>query len=148
VSDVHGADAGDTVAVVRRIAAPREIVFAFLTDPARFVQWMGVGAKLDPRPGGAYQITVGPGAVASGHYQVVEPPNRLVFTWGWRGDADVPPGSTTVEVVLLDDGGGTLLELRHRGLPHEDSRRSHTQGWGRYLASLTEVAEVERTRGR
>jgi hypothetical protein len=31
----------------------------------------------------------------------------------------VPPGSTTVEITLTPDGDGTILRLRHLGLPNE-----------------------------
>jgi uncharacterized protein YndB with AHSA1/START domain len=34
------------------IDAPRQVVFAFLTDPVNMVRWMGVQAELDPEPGG------------------------------------------------------------------------------------------------
>jgi uncharacterized protein YndB with AHSA1/START domain len=139
MSDVRNADdiaPSDVVTVVRRIAAPPEIVFGYLVDPARFVQWMGVRADLDPRPGGGFHVTVGPDAVASGEYEVVEPPHRLVFSWGWQGDPDVAPGSTRVEVVLTAEGAGTLLELRHTGLPSEASRSRHEEGWAMYLAQL------------
>ena len=34
------------------IAARPEIVFAFFTDPAKMIRWMGKQATLDPRPGG------------------------------------------------------------------------------------------------
>ena len=37
-----------------RIEARPETVFAFFTDPAKMVQWKGVDALLDPRPGGLY----------------------------------------------------------------------------------------------
>ena len=34
-------------------AAPHD-VFVYFTDPARYVQWMGSRATLDPAPGGTY----------------------------------------------------------------------------------------------
>ena len=33
-----------------RVAARPETVFAYFTDPARMVRWMGAEATLDPRP--------------------------------------------------------------------------------------------------
>ena len=135
--DANPAADDQPVTVVRRIAAPPETVFDYLVDPARFVLWMGVAADLDPRPGGGYHITVGPGAVASGEYRVVDPPRRLAFTWGWRGDLDVPAGSTTVEILLTPDGEGTRLELRHSGLQDEQSRTRHAEGWTMFLDRLT-----------
>src|SRR5204863_6169331 len=39
-----------------RVAARPETVFAYFTDPAKMVQWMGAEATLDPRPGGICRI--------------------------------------------------------------------------------------------
>ena len=114
-------------------------MFAYLTDPARFVEWMGIEAKLDPSPGGAYRIDADGEHIAVGKYLEVQPPHRLVMTWGWEGSEQVGPGSTTVEITLFPDGGGTLLRLRHSGLPTEQSRADHKAGWNRYLGNLAEV---------
>lgn len=120
----------------RRIAARPEIVFSYLTDPARYVRWMGVDAELDARPGGTYRVTVPQGFVAVGEFVEVDPPRRVVFTWGWEGDGPVPPGSSRVEITLTPDGDGTLLQLTHSDLPDEEARDVHEQGWDRYLRRL------------
>jgi hypothetical protein len=52
----------------------------------------------------------------------------------------VPPGSTTVEVELLADAGGTLVRLTHRGLPPGEVE-NHQAGWSHYLVRLSTVAE-------
>jgi uncharacterized protein YndB with AHSA1/START domain len=43
-----------------RVAARPETVFAYFTDPARMVRWMGAEALLDPRPGGVCRIAFQP----------------------------------------------------------------------------------------
>lgn len=111
-------------------------VFSYLTDPHKFVLWMGREATIDPRPGGAFRLDVDGTHIASGHYEVVDPPRRVVFSWGWEGSADVPPGSTRVEITLEADGRETLLRLRHSDLPTEAERDNHAAGWRGYLASL------------
>jgi len=131
IEDVTGA-----IEITQRIEAPPEIVFAYLTDSQRFVRWMGVGAVLDPRPGGRYRIDVDGEHIVSGEYQELDPPRRLVMTWGWEGHPTVPPGSTTVEITLTPDGGATVLKLRHHGLPDEGERRLHAAGWKQYLSQL------------
>jgi uncharacterized protein YndB with AHSA1/START domain len=133
-------DLASAIEITQRIEAPPEVVFAYLTDRARFVQWMGVGAELDPRPGGRYRIDVDGEHIASGEYQEIDPPRRLRMTWGWEGHPTVPPGSTTVEITLTPDRGGTILTLRHLGLPDEDERRIHSDGWKNYLGHLRLVA--------
>ena len=127
---------GLNVEVVQRIAAPPGTVFSFLVEPAKFTAWMGVGAELDPRPGGRVRIDVDGEHVAVGEYVTVEAPHRVVMTWGWENNAAVPPGSTTVEITLTPDGNGTVLRLRHLLLPNEDEKQSHLGGWNLYTGKL------------
>ena len=98
---------------------------------------MGVRAELDPRPGGRFRVEVEQGGVAAGEYREVEPPHRLVFSWGWEGDEALPPGSTTVEITVVPAGSGSLLRLRHLGLPTEAQRELHQGGWTLYTDRLT-----------
>ena len=132
------APAEGVVEVERRIAARPETVFSFLVDPERFRRWQGIDAELDPRPGGVFRFrtTVHPHYTATGKYVEVDPPKRIVFTWGWEpnehlteGQHDLPPGASTVEMTLAPDGDGTLLRLRHSGLPREAACRFHAMGW-------------------
>ncbi len=128
-----------SVDVERRIAATPDEVFTYLTDPEKYTRWKGERAELDPRPGGLYRVRMGPDAVARGEYVEVEPPSRVVFTWGWEGSGDVPPGSTTVEITLRPDGDGTLLRLRHTGFPSDADADLHREGWEMYVGRLVAV---------
>ena len=128
------------VDVERRIAATPDEVFTYLTDPEKYTRWKGERAELDPRPGGLYRVRMGPDAVALGEYVEVEPPSRVVFTWGWEGSGDVPPGSTTVEITLRRDGDGTLLRLRHTGFASDADADLHREGWKMYVGRLAAVA--------
>jgi uncharacterized protein YndB with AHSA1/START domain len=129
----------DAVEKVVRIAARPEVVYSFFIDPAKMMRWKGLSAALEPHPGGIYHVTVTPVAIAKGEYVELVPNSRVVFTWGWEGSPDVPPGSTTVEVDLTPDGDGTLLRLRHFGLAG-DQALLHEQGWAHYLARLAIAA--------
>lgn len=124
----------------RRVLAPMETVFAYFTDSARYTAWMGVEAELEARPGGIYRVRVPQGHYAVGEFVEVEPPSRVVFTWGWEGDPEVPPGSSTVTVTLTPDGEGTRVRLVHSGLPDPASMALHTEGWDRYLDRLVLAA--------
>ena len=124
-----------------RIEASPDTVFEFFTDPMKAVSWMGSQATLDPRPGGIYRLAMDEEWIALGEFVEVDPPRRVVFTWGWEGDlADTPPGSSTVEVDLIPDGEATIVRLVHRGLPNEQSVASHRDGWELYLPRLAAVA--------
>jgi uncharacterized protein YndB with AHSA1/START domain len=134
---VANAETVDAVEVEVRIAASPETVFDFFTDPDLMVQWMGRTAQLDPRPGGSFRADINDEAIASGSYVAVEPPQRVVFTWGWEGEASVTPsGTSTVEVLLVPDGDGTHLRLIHRDLPNAESAAKHGHGWRHYLDRL------------
>ncbi|MEP6753566.1 MAG: SRPBCC family protein [Candidatus Dormiibacterota bacterium] len=124
------------VEVIQSIAASPATVFAYFTDPQKFATWMGVGVELDPRPGGRYRIDVDGEHIASGEYREVDPPHRVLMTWGWEASDTVPPGSTMVEITLTPDGQGTVLRLRHTGLPNDEEIQSHNAGWNQYMSAL------------
>jgi uncharacterized protein YndB with AHSA1/START domain len=119
-----------------RIEAPPEVVFPYFTDPQLMVTWIGDRVDLDPRPGGTFALDFS-GVAARGSYVEVEPPRRVVFTWGIPDDAGMPAGSSTVEVVLVADGADTIVHLTHRDLP-SDREPSHLEGWERCLAALAD----------
>ncbi len=135
------ASATETV-VERRIAIDADpgTVWEFLVDPEKATRWMGQTASFDARPGGEYRVGVIPGHTASGEFVEVDPPRRLVFTWGWEpgpeGPNPVPPGSSTIEIELEPDGAGTALHFVHRDLPDPEKTASHAHGWDHYLERL------------
>ena len=120
------------------IAANPETVWSFLVDPAKAVRWMGVDAAIDARPGGEYRVEVLPGEVAAGEFVELDPPHRLVWTWGWEPQSQSPvaSGSTTIEVELVPEGDGTLLRFTHSGLPDAEATARHAHGWDHYLERL------------
>ncbi|MGH3464334.1 MAG: SRPBCC family protein [Kribbellaceae bacterium] len=126
---------GNTLVHEIRIQASPATVFAYFTDEARHVRWLGRQATLDPRPGGLYRCVVNDMATLLGEYVVVDPPHRVVFTWGFAGNQAIPPGTSTVAVTLTPTGSGTLLTLVHTGLPHPALDAHHT-GWQGYLHQL------------
>jgi uncharacterized protein YndB with AHSA1/START domain len=128
-----------TLEVEMRIDAPPEVVFAYFTDPEKYRRWKGVRAELDPRPGGGFRVDMGPNGWVGGEYVTVEPPSRVVFTWGWEHDPLVPPGTTRVEVTFVPDGAATILRLRHSGFATDAVRDQHRDGW-EYLLSRLAVA--------
>ena len=124
-----------------RIAASPETIFEFFTDPIKMIRWKGTAADLNAEVGGSYRVDVRPGNVAVGSYVLMDPPHRIVFTWGWEGDPNVPPGSSRVEITLTPDGDHTLVTLTHSDLPDAASGAAHAEGWDYFLPRLATAAE-------
>jgi len=120
------------------IAASPEVIYRFLTETDKLLQWEGTAAELDPRPGGVYSVDVSDEWRARGEFVELVPFERIVHTFGWEGQP-IGPGSTTVEYTLEPDGDKTRLRVRHHGLP-EDAVEDHAQGWTHYVDRLAVVA--------
>jgi uncharacterized protein YndB with AHSA1/START domain len=128
-------DAPDTYQRELKIDADAATVFAFFTDPQRLTRWIGVSADLDPRPGGLYLLDVDGGHVVRGEFKEVVPVSHLAYTFGWQHRADIPPGSSLVEIDLTPTNGSTVVRFTHSGLPPA-AVPDHTNGWNHYLDRL------------
>ncbi len=113
--------------------------FALITEPDRLRRWQVITARVDLRAGGDFRWTVIPGNSAGGTFTEVDPGRRVVFTWGWEGSAELPPGASTVTITLESAAGGTLVHLIHEGLTGEQAA-SHAGGWNHYLDRLVRAA--------
>jgi uncharacterized protein YndB with AHSA1/START domain len=96
------------------IKASPEVIFEYLTDPAKYAEWGGTDAVLEPRPGGTFRVLMGGTHQSAGQY-------------------------LEVEILLLPDEDGTTVRLTHSGLP-ADAVDDHTGGWDHYLDRLSIVA--------
>ena len=81
--------------------------FALITEPDRLRRWQVITARVDLRAGGDFRWTVIPGNSAAGTFTEVDPGRRVVFTWGWEGSAELPPGASTVTITLEPAKGRT-----------------------------------------
>jgi len=132
-------DNSQDVVLEIRIDATPETVFALLTDPTHMKTWFAELVEADPRPGGVFRISGPAGVSIEGAYLEVVANRKVVFTWG--GVEGLKPGQSTVEFLLEPDGEGTLVRLRHHGLPGP-TVESHRRGWVYSgLAKLKDAAE-------
>lgn len=120
-------------------ADPAE-VYEYFTIAEAMVLWMGQFSSLDPVPGGEFAVDVN-GVAVRGRYVVLEPPHRLVFTWGFIGSDVLPPETSTVEVLLIPQGGGTRVEIVHSRLPRAEASK-HAPGWRHFLEQLAKTVLV------
>jgi uncharacterized protein YndB with AHSA1/START domain len=140
----------DAVRLERTIAAPREVVFdAWLTADV-LKRWWPAGsdwetpiADVDPRVGGRLRLVMrspdGEKFGGTGEFIEIEQSERLVYSWTWDGHG-AHEGTNLVEVEFRDAGDGTtLVVLTNRGLPDEEARRAHREGWQASLDNLERV---------
>jgi uncharacterized protein YndB with AHSA1/START domain len=131
------ADPGPPLEVGLTIAAQPETIFRYFTDPARFARWTGEGSLPEAEPGGRLRVGYPGGQVAAGRVVEIQPDRRIVFSWGYEGDGQaVPAGSSTVEITLEPEDGGTRARLRQTGLPAGEPPVAHLAGWRHALATL------------
>jgi uncharacterized protein YndB with AHSA1/START domain len=118
------------------IHAPAQTVYHHLTDPAALLTWIAERAVSEPVVGGGIRWTFANRATMRGRYIELQPPHRLVFSYGWEGDLmGVPPESTVVEIDLRIHPEGTLLCLTHR-LLRDSAAEQHRYGWDHFLGLL------------
>lgn len=97
--------------VERVFDAPRDRVFATLTDPELIPEWWGprgmttIVEEMDPERGGRWCFLMrdadGGETRFRGTYREVTPPERIVQTFEWSG----MPGHVSVETATLEDLG-------------------------------------------
>jgi uncharacterized protein YndB with AHSA1/START domain len=130
---------GRVLHIERVIAAPPERLFALWTEPEELAKWWGPEGfttpklAMDVRAGGRWRTTMrradGTENTVSGIYRTIDPPRRVVFTWGWDDDAGLHGHETEVTVTLEPVPGGTRMVLTQQAFVDRDSRDRHAQGW-------------------
>ncbi len=128
----------EPVTATIHIDAAPERVFEHFTQPAALVRWMGEHAVVDPTPGGEFTVDIR-GVPVRGRYVDVEPPSRLLISWGHAGSERLPPGASLLEVRLQPAGAGTTVTIVHTGLP-EPEATGHRRGWRHFLGQLATTA--------
>lgn len=128
---------GSVQASIHIEAAP-ERVFAHFIQPEALISWMGEYATLDPTCGGEFSVNIR-GVPVRGRYLALDPPHRLLISWGHAGSDRLPPGASVVEVRLHATDGGTTVTISHRGLP-EPEATGHQRGWQHFLGQLATAA--------
>lgn len=119
------------------IAASPETVFEYLTTNSGLTAWMGHYANLEPEVGGTFAVDIA-GHPVRGEYLVVEPPTRIVVSWGFARSEVLPPGGSKVEFRLTRVGEGTRVDLYHTELP-DSAVPGHVDGWANFLPRLKVV---------
>lgn len=120
----------DKITIRREFAATPDALFEMFTVPARMVTWWGDGVTfdLDLREGGAWTITRRDGEkkyVATGQYEVVDPPTRLVYTYAMP---QFSPRTDTISISIRPLEQGSELVFEHSGEDVRDELAALTDG--------------------
>lgn len=136
-TDSHSSEAGSVALVVRRtIRAPAQRVFDAWTKPEHLLKWWGPrpvrcsAAEVDLRVGGHYRIANqfpdGKVLWISGEFEVVKPPDKLVYSWRVESGA---PSTERVTVRFEPRDGATEVIVVHERIASAAVRATHEQGW-------------------
>lgn len=126
------------------IHATPETVYRFFTDTNRWAKWWGAGSTIEPKPGGELYVRHPGGVESAGKVLEVDPPKRLVFTYGFVSGQPIPAGGSRVTILLEPHRAGTQLILTHE-LPDAAARDEHVQGWRFQLSLFANIVADEVT---
>ena len=125
--------------IERTFKASPEALFDAWTNPEILSHWWGPEdvsipvLDLDVKEGGAWTTTMFSdqmgNKIVSGTYKTIERPNRLVFTWGWKGEDGSRGHETEIEVLFEKSGDGTKMTMHQQKFCDATDRDNHYMGW-------------------
>jgi uncharacterized protein YndB with AHSA1/START domain len=139
-------ESGETIRVRKVVPARKERVFRAWTDPAQMKQWWTIGegwktsfVEVDLRVGGRFAVgnepATGSPLLIEGEFLVVQPPDKLVYTWRFQ----LPkPEETLVTVEFRSLGDETEVLVTHEHSSKEMGP-SAVAGWNAALEALTSL---------
>jgi uncharacterized protein YndB with AHSA1/START domain len=131
----------------RRLPAPVETVWRYLTDSDLRARWF-MGGAIDARPGGKMEFVFDHDQLSDGDVPMperfadkkghrwteeiidIDPPHLIAYTFGTDSE-----GVVTFELAPSDDGG-TLLTLVHSKIASREQALNYGGGWTAHLAVL------------
>ncbi len=121
-------------------------LFAYFTQPDLLTQWWPQEVVTEPHPGGRYQLSwPAMNWQLFGEYLAYEPGRRLVFSWQWVHQPELP--RRQVDIVFSSEGVGSHIILTH-GLytdnqQDQEDRQGHWDGWNHFLGKLQQLGQSE-----
>ena len=143
-------DAAQVVRIERTYEASAEAVFDAWTSPEVIRRWFKpargwqeASAEVDLRVGGAIRVVMrtpeGEPVEAGGEFILIEPPQRLAFTWTFDDD---PANEQLIELEFTERDGATTVLFENSNISEKRRRDQQYDGWstcfdemGRVLAS-------------
>jgi len=124
------------------IHADPTVAFRFFEETERWAAWWGAGSTIESRPGGRVLIRHAEGVDVVGEVIDVEPPRRIVFSYGFLDRKADPVRDSLVTICLEPLGNSTRLRLTHE-FNDAAARDEHVQGWRFQLSVFANVVANE-----
>ncbi len=119
----------------RHLEHDLEAVWAMLTEPARFVDWLAPG-EIELRQGGAAKLNfTDSGTIINSVVSEFDRPRLLAYSW-----SDVGEPERLVRWESVANGGGTRLTLTLR-IPEDEDVARACAGWEAHLMMLLAALE-------
>jgi len=126
-----------SIEVAIDIEAPRQHVWAALTDENQIPRWLAPSASVKPGAGGYIELSWGEGMTGRNTIDVWNPQERLVLVNKEQGLRE--------EYSLSEVGGGTRLSLVHSGFAVspkvDDQYDAINNGWRTFFRMLKHAAK-------
>ena len=137
-------DLSHSVQISWNFPYPPAKVWQAWTDPAIAQLWFGsdpagkvLAANFDVQINGAYSVTFansdGTEFTCQGVYKEIDPPHKLVFTWGW---ADQPEVAELITLHFTPNEGGTLMLFEQSNIDPSTTLHNYEEGWRRTFQKL------------
>jgi uncharacterized protein YndB with AHSA1/START domain len=136
------------------IQATPEEVYRAVTDPTQIVKWFAPYARVEPRVGGAYEISWAPDMKGGGTITVWDPPHQfsqysersVAYNCEGKPVETGVPQKIAIDYFIEALGNGiTRLRLVQSGFGPEaawdDEFESTRTGWADFLQKLKEILE-------
>jgi uncharacterized protein YndB with AHSA1/START domain len=112
-------------------------VFDYWVQPDLLAKWWPPEAHIEP--GGSYRMMwPAMGWTLRGTFMAFERGKKLIFTWKWDHEPDLPERTVTVTFAPLD--GITVISVEHGTYTDSEvdqkDRQSHIDGWNHFLEQL------------
>jgi uncharacterized protein YndB with AHSA1/START domain len=134
-----------SVVIEREMPHPPEKIWRALTQGPLIEAWL-MQNDFQPVVGRRFNFRAAPmphwNGVTDCEVLVVEPCERLSYSWNASGDEAAGGLKTVVTWTLTPTNGGTLVRMEQSGFRPEDERnyQGANYGWQRYVAGLEQVA--------
>ena len=131
---------------------PPEILWQAWTDPVMARLWFGsdpAGQVLDAnfavQLNGVFSVTFanadGTEFTCRGIYKEIQPPHKLIFTWGW---ANQPEVDELITLQFSPDEHGTLMLFEQSQIDPQTALHNYEEGWRSTFQKLEKALEARK----